>query len=163
MDENQTQTESQSAGFNPMIIIALVAIIAIIGYMMFTRNSGAQTAEESTLSELSQITPNEAAQSDVVTAETSEVRTIEIEAGSFYFNPSEIRVKKGEKVKIVLSSVDMMHDFVIDEFDVRTPVTQAGESSTIEFTADQVGEFEYYCSVGQHRANGQVGTLIVEE
>jgi len=32
----------------------------------------------------------------------------------------------------------------------------------VEFTADTPGEFEYYCSVGQHRANGQVGKLIVE-
>ena len=57
----------------------------------------------------------------------------------------------------------MMHDFNIDELGVDGPVIKAGETTTIDFVADQVGEFEYYCSVVQHRANGQVGMLIVEE
>ena len=92
-----------------------------------------------------------------------EVRTIEVEAGSFYYSPAQIRVKKGETVRIVMNSVDMMHDLVIDELNVRIPVTQSGKSNTVEFTADTVGEFEYYCSVGSHRAQGQVGTIVVEE
>jgi plastocyanin len=90
------------------------------------------------------------------------VRMITIEAGSFYFEPNVIRVKKGEKVKLVLNSVDMMHDFTVDELEIKAPVTKSGESSTVEFTATTAGTFEYYCSVGQHRTNGQVGTLIVE-
>lgn len=94
---------------------------------------------------------------------TGEVREIQVEAGSFYYEPDVIRVKRGETVRIVMNSVDMMHDFNIDELDVQIPVTQAGNTATVEFTANQVGEFEYYCSVGQHRSQGQVGTLIVEE
>jgi len=57
----------------------------------------------------------------------------------------------------------MMHDFNIDEFDVKLPVTAAGETNSVTFIADTIGEFEYYCSVGQHRQLGQVGTLVVEE
>ena len=90
------------------------------------------------------------------------VKTIAIEAGSFYYNPREIRVKKGEKIKIVLTSKDMMHDFTIDELNVKSPLTKAGETSTVEFVADKNGEFEYYCSVAQHRKMGQVGKIIVE-
>jgi heme/copper-type cytochrome/quinol oxidase subunit 2 len=56
----------------------------------------------------------------------------------------------------------MMHDFVIDELGVKIPVTQAGDTSVVEFVADTPGTYEYYCSVGEHRAQGQVGTLIVE-
>ncbi len=92
----------------------------------------------------------------------TKVRTISIEAGSFYFKPDMIKVKKGEKVKLVMKSVDMMHDFNIDELKVKVPVTKSGAIATAEFTATTAGTFEYYCSVGQHRANGQVGTLIVE-
>jgi len=33
----------------------------------------------------------------------------------------------------------------------------------IEFTADKVGEFEYYCSMPGHRQAGQFGKLIVKE
>ena len=55
----------------------------------------------------------------------------------------------------------MMHDFNIDELGVKVPITPSGSSSTVEFTASKVGEFQFYCSVGNHRAMGQVGTLIV--
>jgi plastocyanin len=62
-----------------------------------------------------------------------------------------------------MTAKDMMHDLNIDELGVDGDVVKAGESTTITFTADTVGEFEYYCSVGQHRKNGQVGKLIVTE
>ena len=88
---------------------------------------------------------------------------ISVEAGSFYYKPNLIRVKKGEKIKLTLNSVSMMHDFNIDELGVKVPVTKSGSSSTVEFTASKVGEFQFYCSVGNHRAMGQVGTLIVTE
>lgn len=91
------------------------------------------------------------------------VRTVTVEAGSFFYEPNVIRVKKGETVKIVFNSQDMMHDMVIDELGLKVPVTKGGESATAEFVASEAGAFEFYCTVGQHRANGQVGTLIVEE
>lgn len=91
------------------------------------------------------------------------VEIIVVEAGSFYYKPNEIRIKKGQKVRIELQSVSMMHDFVIDELGVKVPVTQSGEVGIVEFTADTAGSYEYYCSVGNHREQGQVGTLIVEE
>jgi heme/copper-type cytochrome/quinol oxidase subunit 2 len=91
-----------------------------------------------------------------------EARTIAVEAGSFYYKPAEIRVKKGETVTIEMNSVDMMHDFNIDELGVKIPITRSGSTNSVTFTADTVGTFEYYCSVGNHRAQGQVGTLIVE-
>src|SRR3989338_4708587 len=95
---------------------------------------------------------------------TAEVAgTIAVEAGSFYYKPNLIRAKKGEKVKLTLNSVSMVHDFNIDELGIRVPITQSGNSSSVEFTVNEVGEFEFYCSVGQHRANGQIGKLIVVE
>jgi cytochrome c oxidase subunit 2 len=92
-----------------------------------------------------------------------EVQIVEVEGGSFYYKPNEIRVRKGQPVKITLNSVDAMHDLVIDELDVKTEIVKSGESTEVEFTPNEVGDFEFYCSVGQHRANGMVGTLIVEE
>lgn len=91
------------------------------------------------------------------------VQVVNIEGGSFYYKPDTITVKKGQKVQVVMKSADMMHDFVIDELNVKMPIVQSGNTGTVEFVADQVGTFEYYCSVGQHRKNGQVGTLIVTE
>jgi len=156
---------------NPLIIIAIVAIIAIGGYFLMNQNNNSETQEEQietgqpeSMEQTAPAGSSSAGINDTPMEETaSEVTTIDLEAGSFYYKPTEIRVKKGEKIKIVMKSVDMMHDFNIDELGVKIPITKSGETATVEFTADQVGEFEYYCSVGQHRANGQVGTIIVEE
>lgn len=100
---------------------------------------------------------------DNSTEDMTEIKVVQVEAGSFYFTPNEIRVKKGETVRIEMTSVDMMHNFVIDELEVEIPITTAGNMATVEFTADELGEFEYYCDVADHRAKGQVGMLIVEE
>lgn len=88
---------------------------------------------------------------------------IEVEGENFSFAPNEIKVKKGDKVTINFKSASGFHDFVIDEFDVATKQVQTGEMSSVTFTADKVGSFEFYCSVGNHRAMGMVGTLVVEE
>jgi plastocyanin len=80
----------------------------------------------------------------------------------FKFTPAEIRVKRGDKVKIIFKNDQGMHDFVIDELSVKTKVLQAGQSEVIEFTPNQAGTFEFYCSVGNHRQMGMVGKLIVE-
>lgn len=74
----------------------------------------------------------------------------------------EIRVKKGDKVRVEFTSVDGFHDWVVDEFDAATKRVQTDGTTFVEFVADKKGTFEYYCSVGQHRANGMRGQLIVE-
>jgi heme/copper-type cytochrome/quinol oxidase subunit 2 len=97
------------------------------------------------------------------TPPTGDVKEFNIEAGFPYYKPNLITVKKGDTVKIVMKSVDMQHDFNIDELGVKMPITKAGETNSVEFVAGTAGSFEYYCSVGQHRKNGQFGTLVVQE
>jgi heme/copper-type cytochrome/quinol oxidase subunit 2 len=92
----------------------------------------------------------------------STAQVISVEGGSFYYKPNEIHVKVGTPVKITLNSHDMMHDFNIDELNVKIPVTRSGQSNSVEFTPTKTGKFEFYCSVGNHRAQGQIGTLYVE-
>ena len=94
---------------------------------------------------------------------------------NFEFDVKEMRVKKGDEITVVLAVEDGFHDWAIDGFELRhddgiqngntigTKQIRAGESSTVTFIADKVGEFEYYCSVGNHRELGMVGKLIVEE
>ncbi|MGY6530837.1 MAG: cupredoxin domain-containing protein [Cyanobacterium sp.] len=77
-------------------------------------------------------------------------------------NPT-LFVPLGSTMEITLCSTGGTHDWVVDELGVATEqVSEGGECSTVEFTADQVGQFEYYCSVGNHREEGMVGVLIVE-
>jgi len=104
-------------------------------------------------------TEESSSSSDMMMGEGKE---IVVSGSNFAFAPSEIKVKKGEKVMITFKNTGGFHDFVIDEFDVRTNQIKDGEEESVEFTADKAGTFEYYCSVGQHRQMGMKGKLIVE-
>lgn len=82
---------------------------------------------------------------------------------NFGFEPGTIKVKKGDKVKIIFQNQTGTHDWVVDEFTgARTKIIQGGQTDTITFVADKAGTFEYYCSVGSHRQMGMKGSLIVE-
>ena len=76
-------------------------------------------------------------------------------------NP-DLVVQQGDRVKIEFASVGGFHDWVVDEFDAATGRVNDGETTSVEFIADERGTFEYYCSVGQHRTMGMKGNLIVE-
>lgn len=164
--EEQTPSTTESKGMNPILgIIAVVAILIIGAGAMFALNNKSKNTPTPTPNQTQTVTPEATITGEKmgVTDTAKEEKTFTIEAGSFYYNPKTITVKKGTKVKIVMTSKDMMHDFNIDELNVKMPITKAGETNTVEFVADKVGKFEYYCSVGQHRQNGQVGTLTVTE
>ncbi len=81
---------------------------------------------------------------------------------NFGFSMEEIRVKVGDTVTINLTVSDGFHDWVVEGFDAATKQIKAGDTTSVTFVADKAGTYEYYCSVGQHRANGMVGKLIVE-
>ena len=95
------------------------------------------------------------------------VKTFVVTGENFKFvvnsvdNP-DIIVNKGDRVRIEFTSTKGFHDWVVDEFDVATKQVKDSDGMTyVEFVADKSGVFEYYCSVGQHRANGMKGNLIV--
>jgi len=97
------------------------------------------------------------------TSVEGDVRVVTLTAANFKFSTNEIVVKKGQKVKVTLKVGDGLHDFVVDEFSARTAQVGAGQATSAEFTPDKVGTFEFYCSVGNHRAMGMVGKLVVIE
>lgn len=91
------------------------------------------------------------------------VKTFNVTGSNFRFSPAEMRVKQGDTVRVTMTNPDTMpHDWRVDEFNAATKVITAGQTETVEFVASKKGTFEYYCSIGQHRANGMVGKLIVE-
>ena len=159
----------------PLIIV--ITLIAIVGIIML-KNKGPETQNNNVIVvEQPTVSPTESTETlspsagvddkggldgNDGTKKNEDSKTIQIEAGSFYYKPNVITVKKGQKVKIVMKSVDMMHNFNIDELNVQIPITKSGETGTVEFIPNKVGTYEYYCSVEQHRANGQVGKLIVQ-
>jgi len=90
-------------------------------------------------------------------------RVVEVIGKSFTYNQKEIRVKKGESVAVNFTSMEGLHDFVIDELNVRTSKLKDDASEMVMIPTDKPGKYAFYCSVGQHRQMGMEGTLIVEE
>ncbi len=88
--------------------------------------------------------------------------TFDFHAGSFYFVPNMMKVKKGDTVTINVKNDGGTHDFTLDEFKVKIGPIRDGETKSATFVADKAGTFEYYCGIGSHRSMGQKGTLIVE-
>lgn len=91
------------------------------------------------------------------------IREFIITGINYRFSLSEMHVKRGDTVRVTFRSEEGRHDWTNDEFQARTNVLATGTQETIQFIADRVGTFEYYCSVGTHRILGMRGNLIVEE
>lgn len=72
-------------------------------------------------------------------------QTITIRASRFAFEPSEITVKKGEPVKVIIESQDVSHGLAIEELGIRTEVKK-GQTATITFTPETAGTFEGKCA-----------------
>lgn len=92
------------------------------------------------------------------------VRTVNVIGDNFSFSPNEIKMKKGEQIKIIFTNAGSYpHNWEVDEFDAKTETVGTGQASEVIFTADKTGTFEYYCIVDGHREKGMKGNLIVEE
>ncbi len=171
MDSQNKEAAPVKGKMSPLIIVGIVIVVLLVGYGVMTAGKSSTTEQNQETDQIEQESLDNSANEDQSTNEaedtlpdTSDVmaQAITVEGGSFYFKPNEIRVKKGEKVKIILNSMDAMHDFVIDEFNVKSEQIKGGSSTQVEFIPNKTGTFEFYCSVGQHRQNGMKGNLIVE-
>ncbi len=140
-----------------MLVLVIVAVVG--GYYVFSNKKNTQPEQNAMpVAGISGIAET------VVEDMASQTKKFTLDGFEFGFDQKTITVKKGDIVSLTLTnSGKMPHDWVVDEFDVRTKQIKNGETDSITFVADKTGTFEYYCSVGQHRANGMVGKLVVEE
>jgi heme/copper-type cytochrome/quinol oxidase subunit 2 len=66
------------------------------------------------------------------------MREVSVEMSASGFNPDEIRVQEGEEIRLIFTTTDEAHEFVMDEFDINVPV-EPGETAEVTFTADTIG------------------------
>ena len=86
-----------------------------------------------------------------------DTREFTIKAFRFGYSPDVIEVNKGDFVRINIENTDTTHGIRIPELDLK------GET-IIEFTANKIGEFSWYCTVycGEgHKAMS--GKLVIKE
>ncbi len=157
---------------NKKYIIGLVfVVLVIVGFMVFRfmKNDSYEDGGAQKMNMQPSVAPaltdtQKIEQSNALVASTI-AKTVEftVLGGNFYFTPDVMTVKKGDTVKINFKNVDGYHNFVLDEFNATTKTINTGAEDTISFVANKAGTFEYYCSVGSHRAKGMKGILTVIE
>jgi cytochrome c oxidase subunit II len=84
---------------------------------------------------------------------------VEIVAHRFEFEPSEITLKKGEPVILVLTSKDVTHGLKLDAFN-QVVKANKGQSSQVEFTPNEVGTFTAQCAVFCGAGHGSMKLTI---
>ncbi len=154
-------------------IFLIIFILLVGGYLFVTRDDAdtdqiddvnlTETQTDDALEEAD--ADSDTSDQDATPSEEEEDGThhvFEIDSFMYGYSVEEITVAQGDIVTINLTNSEGLHDWVVDEFNAATAQIGAGEETSITFVADQPGTFEYYCSVGNHRAQGMVGTLVVE-
>lgn len=102
-----------------------------------------------------------AAPSLQTTAQTTP-NEIKVTAKKYEFNPSAIKVKQGDHVRLIVTALDHDHGFKLEAFNI-DQLLKKGEAVTIEFNADKAGTFPFecshFCGLGHKRMKGE---LVVE-
>ena len=78
--------------------------------------------------------------------QASEPRVVEVIARRFAFEPSEIQVTVGERVRLVLRTADGLHGLELKKFKIAKEIPRGNKAVTVEFTADEAGRFPFFCS-----------------
>lgn len=93
-------------------------------------------------------------------SEAPQSKTVSMATGNYFFDPASIRAEAGQEVTVTFAQNEGVHKFVIDEIGLDVPIN---EGASITFTApEEPGTYSFYCSIGNHRALGMEGVLIVK-
>lgn len=91
-----------------------------------------------------------------------EIKSFTLTAKTWSWEPSTIKVKKGDTVKLTITSVDVPHGFSLPDYGINQTI-EAGQTTTVQFTADKTGTFTFSCSIFCGEGHSDMkGALIVE-
>lgn len=153
---------------NKLLVLLGIFFLAIIAGCSQADNTSAPVVDEVVPQEDTTSSDDSAPQEDLPTttdntaSSDDEMLVVEVDGFNFGYSESEIRAKAGQKVKIIFTNTGGTHDLVVEGTEFRTPIISTGETSELEFTIDEAGEYAFYCSVGSHRAAGMEGKIIIE-
>ncbi len=148
------------AGIIVLLLIAGGTYFLVKGSPVSTPQPSPETAIEQASSSGTESMGSSMPSSD--SGSMAETKEVTISSSNFKYTPSLINVNKGDKVKITLKNNGGMHDLFIDSYDVKTKVIESGQEDSIEFIADKAGTFDFWCTIGNHKAMGMVGKLVVQ-
>ena len=86
---------------------------------------------------------------------------VEIVASRAGFRPPAVKARKGDNLRLVLTTADGEHCFALDAYRVEKRILP-GKSTTVELTLDRPGSFPFYCCLEPDN-QALRGKLIVTE
>jgi plastocyanin len=86
---------------------------------------------------------------------------LEVIVSSRGFRPAEITVRKGETLKVHLTSADREHCFAVDALRIEKRVLP-GKRTPVEIVADRAGTFAFHCCLEPDN-EAQRGRVVVSE
>ena len=88
------------------------------------------------------------------------VKSFEVTASRFKFEPAVFEVTEGDTVALTLRSSDTVHGLTIKALGVKIVIPKTGEPVQVRFKAPRAGTFEIacseYCGSGHRRMKGQL-------
>ena len=142
--------------------VSIVVILLVLAVGVWLVIGGGKEKEAGQTTDGSSTTGSTVGVSVGVSTSTPTPKEFTVVASNFAFSTSTITVNKGDVVKVTLKNTDGFHSLKIDGYNVGSRQLKAGETDTFLFVADTVGTFDFYCTVGNHRAMGMEGKLIVK-
>ncbi len=93
---------------------------------------------------------------------TNSIKEINITAKQFSFSPNPIKLKLNERVKLKITSTDVIHGFSAPELNI-DEVISPGKETIIDFTPSKKGTFTLLCSITCGTGHsGMRGNIIIE-
>ena len=83
---------------------------------------------------------------DVGAQAAPRAKVIKVSAKRFDYSPGHLRLKKGQRVVLELTSRDVVMGFNLPDFNVRGDMIP-GKVTRVEFTPDRTGEFTFLCDI----------------
>src|SRR3989339_1333185 len=126
-------------------VVGIVAVVILAvggGIWMANKNSKTRKLENSKLE-----TPMTASPAPTPEAVTGNVVEVTVAGSNYKFSPTTITALRGDTVRLTFKSMGGIHNLVIDQFEVETSQLGEGEEEEVEFVADKMGTFEYYCAI----------------
>ena len=112
---------------------------------------------------LSACTISESTTGNTVSATDDLIKDVTISMYNFGFNQDQVTVKKGDHVRLRVTSTQGMHGLMIPDLGLSTSKLAAGEEQILDFVANQSGAFSYYCNVPCGKGHKSMrGQLVVE-
>lgn len=89
------------------------------------------------------------------------VRVVKMTARQFEFVPGTVVVRQNEKVRLEITSEDVQHGIMIEEYDIKR-ILNPGKPEEITFTASEPGRYHFHCSVYCGEGHSEMhGELVI--